>query len=209
MVADGTPAWPAGIATLNGKIYVAGGYSGASPQNNLWVYDAAADTWSEKSSLPRSRAAHALVAAENNLYLVGGFPTTASLPQPIFVYDPATDTWNDELAPLPTARVVEIYDPVANTWTEGPELLVAASGMTAAVLGGQIHVVGGEELIAGRVINAHQVLDLNTMTWTEWEKPPVSRHGLGSTVLNGQWFIINGGQTVDVSASSWVNIFTP
>lgn len=46
------------------------------------------------------------------------------------------------------------------------------------------------------------------MTWSLWDAPPVSRHGLGSAVVNGQWIIINGGQTVDVSVSSWVNIFT-
>jgi N-acetylneuraminic acid mutarotase len=224
-----------GAAELDGMIYVVGGYAGAAASGAAWVYDPAAGAWSAIASLPRPQAAHALVALEGRLYLIGGSTSISGVPQPVYVYDPSLDSWETLGAPLPTGRehlaavaaqgkifaiggrvsaglnlpTLEIYDPAVGSWTQGPDLPVATSGMTAAVLDSQIHVVGGENLANFSIVSAHQVLDLDTLTWSRYPGSPVARHGLASAALGGQWFVINGGPTADVSASAQLSIFTP
>ncbi|HET9910187.1 MAG TPA: kelch repeat-containing protein [Anaerolineales bacterium] len=177
------------MASLDGKLYVVGGNNApiAGGPMEMFVYDAATDTWDDSlTPMPTGREHLAVVAAEGKLYVLGGrIQMGANL------------------------AIVEIYDPQSDTWTRGPDMPVAVSGFTAAYLDGRIHATGGEDLFAMTVMNAHQVLDLATMTWEEWPELPGARHGVTSQAANGQWIVIGGSPRADMGMTGRVDIFVP
>jgi len=107
--------------------------------------------------------------------------------------------------------VVEVYDPPSNTWARKRDLPTARGGLTAATLGGRIHVTGGESLSARRTFNQHDVYDPVSDTWSELAPLPKARHGLGSGVINGRWYVIGGatspGWLTPISTSAMVDVF--
>ena len=148
------------------------------------------------------------------------------------VYDPATGTWSSFEQPMPTKRehlilvahenllwaiggrtaentdVVEVFDPVDGTWAEADPLPIAVSGHTGAVLDGEIHVTGGEDLVAIKVFPDHQVLGADG-TWRLDEPAPAGRHGLGSGAINGSWYVVGGAPGPDLSVSARLDIYAP
>src|SRR5262245_47459558 len=66
-----------GVAALDGRVYLAGGYSlaDATASAAVWAYDPASDTWQRRADLPTPRGALGLAALDGKLYAVGG--TTA------------------------------------------------------------------------------------------------------------------------------------
>jgi N-acetylneuraminic acid mutarotase len=211
-----------GIAALNGKIYVTGGYTGDDfniDNRALYVYYPQARNqaaWKRLADLPSERAAHASVFAGGLLYVVGGVGNTD--PSAIWTYNPATNSWNSSRAPMPTLRehitaavvndkiyvisgrwgfqnisTVEEYDPTTNTWTAKAPIPTARSGITSAVLDGKIHVTGGEDLFSAETYYQHEVYDPAANTWATLPRMPTSRHGLASGSAGGRWFVIGGG----------------
>jgi N-acetylneuraminic acid mutarotase len=68
-------------ATIDGKIYVAGGNSGGELFSSVDCYDLDADAWTEAAELSAPRMSHAVTAADNVLYVIGGslnIPKSAS-----------------------------------------------------------------------------------------------------------------------------------
>ena len=62
-----------GVAALDGRIYVAGGYTDAGAATAaLWAYDPAADAWEARAEMPTARGALGLAALDGRLYAVGG-----------------------------------------------------------------------------------------------------------------------------------------
>ena len=91
--------------SVNGKIYVFGGKTnGGVVLNNVEVYDAAANSWSNAvAQLPRARAGGRAVVVGDRVFLVGGEGTTGAPLAEVDVYTPSTDVWTTA-APLPTPR---------------------------------------------------------------------------------------------------------
>ena len=81
--------WP-GVAALDNKIYVTGGYDdGLQPMSRVDCYDPDTNTWSQMANMNIARHGHSLVSLQGRLYAIGG-------------------DWVDD---------VEVYDPYSNTWT--------------------------------------------------------------------------------------------
>ena len=210
-----------GIATLDGKIYVTGGYTDddfALDTKSAYVFDPHGPnggSWAPIADLPAERAAHSSVAVGGLLYVVGGVGSDAAA---IRAYNPATNTWDSGRAPLPTLRehltaavvnnriyvisgrwstgnvgTVEEYDPAANTWTAKASIPTPRSGITSGVIDGKIHVTAGEGHPSGVTISSHEVYDPATNTWATFPAMPTARHGLASGVVNGRWYVIGGG----------------
>lgn len=225
----------AAAAAWDGRVYVSGGgeiLDGAA-YADLWAYDPDSDAWTTLPSLPAPRWQHAMVAVDGVLYVLGGLIGGADDHSPTWAFDIASGTWRTDLAPLPTPRDhlaalaldgrilaiggraggnlrdVEAYDIAADTWTRGPDLLVARSGITAALVGDAVHVTGGEDFTTGRTIGAHERLDPATMRWERLPDLPTPRHGLGSGVIDGTWYVISGGVEVGLSTSATVEAWTP
>lgn len=75
-------------ATMDGKIYIAGGCSGGARVSTVECYDPINDTWTSKQPMIHARRDFSLLETSKKLYALG----------------------DDE--------IIEQYDPVQNEWTE-------------------------------------------------------------------------------------------
>lgn len=225
------------LAALDGRIYLSGGYSSlrmAEGERYLWAYEPETDRWLELADMPAPRAAHIMLATGGQLYVVGGITgDIASL----WRYDPAGDSWSDDLPRMPTPREhlaggvidselylvggrlngnlasLEIYDPVAEAWRGGPPLPTARGGLTAAVVAGRLHVLGGEAFRPAKTFDEHEVFDPASNSWLTFDPLPTARHGLASASLGGRLYIVGGatlaGGGTFVSLTGLVSIYQP
>lgn len=194
-------------ATVNGKIYVLSGLDNhpgvVSPTGYNWAYDPAANTWSDRKSMPVP-AHHIMIATLNDkIYVFGGFvrPPEFVAWQPInrsFEYDPATDSWK-ELAPMPTPR---------------------GAGQ-AVEAGGKIYVIGGarsnkpgdegapirpgsiDQLVVGTV----EEYDPATNTWRARSPMPTARNHFFAGAVDGKIYAFDGRiGTVFVTKSDTIDL---
>lgn len=225
----------AGAVALGQKIYVIGGFlenGGASA--DCFAYDLASNRWNKIASLPSPRGSPAVAALDGLVHAVGGNDRGSITAHD--VYDPGRDVWTSR-APLPVGRdhlalvadpadgklyafggrigtyahntdYAEAYDPANDTWVERSRMPTARSGIAAALVGGQIYVIGGEN--PRGVFTQVEAYDPASDRWLQAAPLPQGRHGTGAVVAGGTLFLpaggaINGGsQPTD---TLWV--FTP
>ena len=65
-----------GVAAVNGRIYVIGGYGQAALDINE-EYDPVTDTWTTKTNMPTARSYFAIAVYQNKIYCIGGEETLA------------------------------------------------------------------------------------------------------------------------------------
>lgn len=172
------------VVGLNGVLHCIGGAIGDSGPTKKsidwhWVYDPAADGWSERRAMPTGRDHTGTVVIGDKIHVIGGrvdnFHTNSNLHH---AYDPATDAWTFR-NPLPTARSghgavlyrgkvfvmggegtnrvhaqMEAYDPVADAWEQYAPMKTPRHGLGAALVGDAIHVAGGGPIVGGGVQSA-------------------------------------------------------
>jgi N-acetylneuraminic acid mutarotase len=109
-----------GVAVINGKIYVAGGGSDATPPSTLFVYDPGSNTWVTKANMPTGRNRLDATAWNGKMYVIGGWSN-------------ANGSFN----------VVEEYNPETDTWRTVNPLLTPRTHPGMAAFNGKIFVVGG------------------------------------------------------------------
>jgi uncharacterized delta-60 repeat protein len=184
--------WPAVVhtaATLDGKIYVYAGWSGAGgPENEFAVFDPASSTWTAlpTPSLDMARYGAPMAAAGGNLYLFGGADSFGNLTDTIQEYVVSQQQWITLPATL-------------------PELVGGRQAATAA--NGDIYIMGG--LIPnGPMVNEGEVFDPATGTVRLLPAMPVTT-GAAMVVAtpDGSIYVIGGGEF-----STWLDAvqrFTP
>lgn len=179
---------------LDGKLYVVAGKTSSNPQRTMYIYDPAADSWSQGPSLPNEYPAvenPAAVAYDGKLYVFGG----SSSP-----FSGAT-----------TAAAV--FDPATSTWTMLPPMATARGGPMAQAVDSKIYVAGGLGG-NGASLTSVEVFDPATNTWSSAPPMQTPRDNAGSAVLNGKFYVF-GGRTRDSSGSeidgtlSSVEMFDP
>jgi N-acetylneuraminic acid mutarotase len=163
-----TVRWNAAGGVINGKLYVAGGWSGVSLAT-LEVYDPATNTWATKAPMTTARDGAAGGVINGKLYVVGG--------------DIAQ---NQKLATL------EVYDPAADTWTAKASMRTPRSGPGAAVIDGKLYVAGGCQGWCAPVTNVLEVYDPATDTWATKAPLPTARGGTDVEVVNGLFYVMGG-----------------
>src|SRR6266513_2087929 len=107
---------------VNGKIYVIGGFDGAtfSEQSQTWEYDPVTDTWdTSRAPIPVPMGGAGASIVGQNIYLAGG--------------------WNDGAGNTAHYR----YDIVANTWTATAPVPVPIYEPAAAGVGTNTYLIGG------------------------------------------------------------------
>jgi N-acetylneuraminic acid mutarotase len=174
-----------GVAELDGKIWVLGGYPpGRLPSNLVQIYDPAASRWSLGPRLPQP--IHHLMAAAvgGKLYVMGGEIDGASTGRPeIFV----AHTW--------------VHDPAVGGWVQRAPMPTARSGGGKAVIDGKIYVAGGRPPGG----HAFEVYDPATDKWEKLPDMPTQRNHLAMVALNGK-VIVAGGRFGPGAMSERTNV---
>ncbi len=120
-------------ATLlpDGKVLVAGGYSGTGYLASAELYDLASGTWSATGGMITPRVGHTATLLRNGKVLVTGGASAAA---------PNADGLKTQV--LASA---ELYDPASGTWTPTGSMLTARGGGFSATLlrDGHVLVAGG------------------------------------------------------------------
>ncbi len=206
------PRQEVGVAELQGRIYVAGGYRlNRSSANTVEVYDPATDRWSMAAPMPQGRNHPAAAVVGDRFYVLGGDDGRGSVATN-YEYDPRSNSWAVR-APMPTARsapmaaviagriyvaggspdsvgrTLEAYDPATDAWTSLPPMPTPRNHLAGGAIGGRLYVVGGRPPLTLAVV---EVFDPATGAWTTRAPMPTGRSGHAAAVVRGCLYVFGG-----------------
>uniref|UniRef100_A0AAQ4RIK0 Uncharacterized protein n=1 Tax=Gasterosteus aculeatus aculeatus TaxID=481459 RepID=A0AAQ4RIK0_GASAC len=155
------------VASLDGRIYAAGGADHVRCYSSVERYDPETDSWStDVAPLSSPRSGVSLVAMDGYLYAIGG---------------------HDGITAMNT---VERYDPQMNTWSKQRAMLSRRSGAAAAVLGGHLYVMGGNDgEVALDSVERYSPAD---GTWSKCAHMLSPREDAGCAVYLGRIYVAGG-----------------
>lgn len=179
-------------AVMGGKVYVQGGSVAPGEQDaesRMWVYDPAAETWTEAPALPaRGRFLQQMATVGDSIYVLGGIGLKDG-EAGRKVRDMLTEAWS--------------YSEAAG-WQQLPELphFCAAGPTPAPVINGRIYLLGGDDAtVKGFTPQNHPGFHNFTLCYClkcgEWKdagEMAVARAVLPCAEWNGLAVIINGEQ---------------
>lgn len=179
-------------AVMGGKVYVTGGSLRPGEQdaeNRLWIYDPAADAWSEGPALPgRGRFLHQMATVGSTIYVLGGIGLKEG-DEGRMVRDMLTEAWS--------------YSE-ATGWRRLAYLphFCAAAPTPAPAIDGRIYLLGGDDAsVTGFTPANHpgfhnQSLCYNPATneWADAGSIAAARAVLPCTIWEGMAVIVNGEQ---------------
>jgi N-acetylneuraminic acid mutarotase len=175
----------AGFA-LNGKGYVACGYSAAAGHfNSLYVYDPATNTWSTRPSFPGSARYGMASFVVNGIAYVSCGNSGA-----------ATGSYHADLY---------AYDPVANTWTQrAPYPGMERLACTGFAIGNKGYVFGGrrdDQAFSNELFE----YDPATNTWAQRASLPATGRSYANTIsAGGHGYVIAGSDQANAGLTdSW------
>ncbi len=162
-----------GIAALDGKIYIAGGFAGnrhTLPTPSMYAYDTATDTWRKLASLGGPLGSISLTAVDGKIHAFGGRVMGEDVTVGSHeVYDPKTDRWR-AAAPMPLAR------DHAGIW----------------VLDGKVHIFGGRTGGSDTSVGQHDIYDPKTDKWSSAAPMPTGRSSGAFAEYRGLLFFAGG-----------------
>jgi len=201
-----------GVAVLQGRIYVAGGFrQDRSSANTVEVYDPALDRWTMAAPMPQGLNHPAAAVAGDRLYVLGGDNGSGAVATN-YEYDPRSGVWTTK-APMPTARsapmaavignriyvaggapdqagrTLEAYDPANDSWTSLPPMPTGRNHVAGGAIGGKLYVVGGRPPLTLAVM---EVFDPSTANWETRAPMPTGRSGHAAAVVNGCLYVFGG-----------------
>src|SRR5262245_61702911 len=138
------PAHHEALSSLNGKIYVFGGFvapptgGGWVPINNAWEYDPVADSWTALPPMPTKRGSAIAFEVGGKFYVIGG----AAL-------HPGLESGSAVGATGRAVDTNEMYDPATKTWTARTSLPTARNHAFGGTINNKIYVIGGRLSAAG------------------------------------------------------------
>jgi N-acetylneuraminic acid mutarotase len=184
----GTERGSAVVASLDGRLHVAGGLRDGAV-TDVSAYDPIADRWDDSlPPLPAPRDHACGGALDGHLVVAGGRNgAVATISPAVYRLEPG-GAWTDG-APMPTARGgagcgtvgdrlvvaggegnrdlssgvfpdVEVYDARADTWTALEPMLTPRHGMAAAAWADRLHVPGGATVAGFGAVDVHEVLTI-------------------------------------------------
>ncbi len=168
--------WGAYSFTLNGKIYLGGGYTGNQVNlNDLWEYDPATDSWTQKADVPGSQGrTYAVAFAINGKGYIG---------LGVEGYNSINSKFLDDLWE---------YDPVANTWSQKQSLNDSARGSASCfVINNKAYIVGGApdySLISNDVWR----YDPGQNMWDSMTPCPVAHMSSASFSIGSKGYVVGG-----------------
>jgi N-acetylneuraminic acid mutarotase len=188
------PAHHAAAVTLNGKIYVFGGFVGR-PGTKVWqpipsamLYDPETDSWKELAPMPTPRGSAQAVVVGGKIYVIGG--AHANIPgkpmtEPLWVGVPQI-----------VVGTVEEYDPATNTWRSRAPMPTGRNHFLATVVDGKIYAINGR--LGTSFVTMSDVTDLveeydpATDAWTYKGRSPTRRGDVAGDVYNRKIYVTGG-----------------
>jgi N-acetylneuraminic acid mutarotase len=177
--------------TVNGKLYVMGGWADGKARGANYEYDPATDRWTKKAPMPRPAHHAALAAVNGKVYAFGGFVAPANTGVPLgAAWEPIADAWE--------------FNPATDSWKPLAPLPGKRGSAIAAEVGGKIYVIGGAATMEGskdsfftafgpaRVLSTNDVYDPATNKWESRSAMSVPRNHAFSGVVNGKIYVIGG-----------------
>ncbi len=228
----------AGVAVLNGMLYVIGGFTQSflsvwHAVPTVYQYNPTTGLWSERAPMPTARGALGVAVYQDKLYAVGGYDGESN-PDVVEVFDPQTNTWSSA-APLPTprdhlaittvgSRIYAIggrlnldYGQNQNTveaYNPETNQWQSRASLPTARSGVAVGVIDDRIYVLGGeseegTFATNEMYIPNMDQWHVMTPMPTARHGSGAAVVDGRLYIMNGGPTPGGSFSSVNEIFTP
>lgn len=215
------------IASDGARLYVVGGYGGPTlgagdRLRTAFVLERGA--WHALPRLPEPRAAGGAAVLGGRLYVVGGV-AASTLARRAFALDLRSRRWTAVPAPTPrehlavtatggriyalggrkagydtNVAVFEVWTPGTKSWRRLPPVPSPRGGTGAAVAGGSIVSVGGEEP-SGTIASVY-AYGLATGRWRRLPDLPTPRHGLGVAALGSRVYALAGGTRPGLSVST-------
>jgi N-acetylneuraminic acid mutarotase len=204
------PRQEVGVAAIEDRIYVAGGFRGdGTTANTLEAYDVGSGSWSTLAPMPEALNHCAAVAFGGKLYIIGGSTALGPPTAAAYEYDPAGNDWavRSSMARARSAAMAavvgnrifvaggtldrsetESYDPVADQWTSLPEMPTPRNHLAGGTLVGRFHAVGGRP---GN-IRVMEVFDPAMGAWSTRASMPTGRSGHAATVFRGCLYVFGG-----------------
>ncbi len=164
-------------ATLlpNGKVLLAGGWSGRNPVNSAELYDPASGRFSLTGPMKDRRGGHTATLLPNGEVLIaGGVDGDHHL------------------------RTAELYDPKSGAFTSAGEMTTPRAAHAAAMLsGGRVLLAGGESG-RGEILASADIYDSRTGLFKGTGRMAVARHKLAAIgISNGKVLILGGSDARD------------
>ncbi|WP_158272157.1 Kelch repeat-containing protein [Marinicauda salina] len=169
-------------ATLDGRIFAAGGAGVVDPQDDFEAYEPDVNRWRPLSPMPVGLERFGMAAADGRLWVAGGYSAESGA-------EPIAEMWS--------------YDPASDVWEAEPPLPGSKAAFSLLAADGRLFAVGGEDGAPGVF-----VFDLESRTWSAIAAPrETNRRGAGALVFDGALWLIGGAS--DGVATARVDIFDP
>jgi len=220
-------------AVVDNILYVIGGCnstcaSGGGATTVVEAYDAATNSWSEKSPIPVAIDSVYAVESKNIIYVVGGYVQGAGRVSTLYSYNPATDTWAQGtsmnvgksnpatgflggivaaggLGNGGVTNDFESYSTSKNTWKTLAPMPTALEGSCFGAISGSFYVAGGSANNGGPdpIVEAYTS---KTKSWTsDLAAIPQGTVVPASAVVKGQLYCIGGADTGSLFADTVYN----
>ena len=163
------------LATVEGKLYLFGGWDGATYRAEVWQYNPDQDAWSERTPMPTARAFAGAAALEGQIYVVGGEGKSGAL------------TVNERYSPS--------NDGAGSPWATQQPLLAPRSHIAVTAANGRLFVVGG----AG----SNNQLFVYSNSWQPQAIPLGALRDLRAQIVGDKLYILGGQGDSGASAKAY------
>ena len=187
------------LVSFAGQLHAFGGYQSSAPdriwesQGTGWRLDAGAGRWETAPALPKPCAEAVLLTdASGALHLMGGRSPAGE----------ANAAWTDQ-----TDQAHHfVLTGATSRWQKAAPCLSARNSAAGAMIGGNLHVVGGRSVAGGNTA-AHEVYDAAGDRWRQAAPMPQAQGGLAAAAHGGKLYAF-GGEFFDngggVYPEAWV-----
>lgn len=171
-----------GVIVQNDKAYIISGIvDGHNSTHVPWtdVYDFKTGNWNILNDAPRPRDHFHAAYKDGKIYAAGGRNSSFATNQTFDL----------------TIQEIDVYDIQSNTWSTLPDknnILTLRAGTSAAFLGSDLIIVGGESMAQKEAHNNVEAYNLATKVWRKLESLNRGRHGSQAIVYKNKIYIAAG-----------------
>ncbi|XP_065896611.1 kelch-like protein 20 [Dysidea avara] len=204
----------AGVAMLDGFLYVCGGSDGLEALRSVECYDPRSDSWSSVVDMNMERSSVAAAVIGNYLYAVGGYDGYSTCLNSVERYSFQEKKWT-LVSEMNIARSMvcvgvlgkflvavggydgssdlcscEMYNTEADEWTVMADMNYCRCMAGVGTIDGHLYVVGGCD--RAQSLNTAEVYEPDTQRWRIISPMEQPRSGLGCAVVGSELYAIGG-----------------